>query len=78
MRSGIPTLARKALLQYPQSQEETGWFRGVFPADPPFDTMLPTFCMIWPVALWDYFLLTNDRSLLEAVWPNMERLIVGY
>ena len=74
---GDTLLARKALLQYPQSQEETGWFRGVFPSDPPFDPILPTFCMIWPVALWDYFLLTNDRSLLDAIWPALERLIVA-
>ena len=74
---GDTALARKALLQYPQSQEETGWFRGVFPSDPPFDPILPTFCMIWPVALWDYFVLSDDRSLLEAVWPNLERLVTA-
>ena len=33
--------------------------------------------MIWPVALWDYFLLSEDRSLLETVWPNVERLIAA-
>src|SRR5689334_25000668 len=70
-------LARKAPLQYPQSQDESGWFRGVFPADPPFPTLLPTFCLLWPVALWEYFLLTADRSLLEHVWPNVERLILA-
>jgi alpha-L-rhamnosidase len=74
---GDTALARKALLQYPQSQEESGWFRGVFPSDPPFDPILPTFCMIWPVALWDYFVLSGDRSLLEAVWPNLERLVAA-
>ena len=61
---GDTALARKALLQYPQSQEESGWFRGVFPSDPPFDAILPTFCMIWPVALWDYFL--SDRRPYAA------------
>ncbi len=72
---GDTALARKALLQYPQSQEESGWFRGVFPSDPPFDAILPTFCLIWPVALWDYFVLTEDRTLLQAVWPALERLV---
>ncbi len=74
---GDALLARKSLLQYPQSQEPTGWFRGVFPSDPPFDPILPTFCMIWPVALWDYFLLTSDKTLLEAVWPALEKLVVA-
>jgi len=74
---GDTALARKALLQYPQSQDETGWFRGLFPADPPFNAILPTFCCLWPVALWEYFLLTGDRSLLEAVWPNVERLVAA-
>lgn len=72
---GDTALARKALLQYPQSQEESGWFRGVFPSDPPFDPILPTFCMIWPVALWDYFVLSEDRTLLQEVWPALERLV---
>jgi alpha-L-rhamnosidase len=72
---GDTALTRKALLQYPQSQDETGWFRGLFPADPPFDNLLPTFCCLWPAALWDYFRLTADRTLLEQVWPNIQRLV---
>ncbi len=74
---GDSALARKALLQYPQSQDDSGWFRGIYPADPPFDPILPTFCFLWPVALWEYFLHSNDRTLLESVWPNLERLIAA-
>lgn len=74
---GDTQLARKALLQFPQSQNEAGWFKGVFPSDTDFDAILPTFCFLWPVALWDYFLLTGEVSLLQAVWPNLERLIAA-
>jgi hypothetical protein len=71
---GDTLLARKALLQYPQSQGENGWFRGIFPADPPFDPVLPTFCCLYPVAVWEYFLLTEDRTLLSEVWQCVSRL----
>lgn len=71
---GDSALARKAFLQYIQSQDDSGWFRGVFPSDPPFDPVLPTFCCLLPVAVWEYFLLTEDKTLLTELWEGIQKL----
>ena len=71
---GDTLLARRGLAQFPLGANEKGWFPGVYPAEPPWDPVLPTFCFLWLLALWDYFLLSGDRSLLEEVWPAVDRL----
>ena len=71
---GDTLLARRGLAQFPLGANEKGWFPGVYPAEPPWDAVLPTFCFLWLVALWNYFLLSGDRSLLEEVWPAVDRL----
>ena len=71
---GDTKLARRGLAQFPLGADEKGWFPGVYPAEPPWEPVLPTFCFLWLVALWDYFLLSGDRSLLEEVWPAVDRL----
>ena len=71
---GDTKLARRGLAQFPLGANEAGWFPGVYPAEPPWDPVLPTFCFLWLVALWDYFSLSGDRTLLEAVWPAVDRL----
>ena len=71
---GDTQLARRGLSQYPHGANEQGWFPGVYPAEPPWEPILPTFCFLWLVALWDYFLLSGDRKLLEEVWPAVDRL----
>ena len=71
---GDTLLARRGLAQFPLGADAKGWFPGVYPAEPPWEATLPTFCFLWLVALWDYFLLSGDRSLLEEVWPAVDRL----
>ncbi len=71
---GDTKLARRGLAQFPLGANERGWFPGVYPAEPPWDPVLPTFCFLWLVALWDYFLLSGDKTLLETVWPAVDKL----
>jgi alpha-L-rhamnosidase len=87
---GDTKLARRAWLQYAQSQGVTdgfnggatppphhheNWLRCLYPSAPPFDTVLPTFNCLWFNGLWEYFMLTGDRSLLTQVWPAAEALL---
>ncbi len=87
---GDTKLARRAWRQYAQSQCVTDafggdapapahhsepWVKCVYPAAPPFDSVLPTFNCIWLMGLWEYFLLTGDRSLLEEIWPQVQALV---
>lgn len=87
---GDTRLARRAWQQFAQSQGVTdawggdgpapahhseAWVKCVYPAAPPFDSVLPTFNCIWLCGLWEYFLLTGDRDLLAAVWPAVQALV---
>ena len=41
---GDTALARRGLSQFPLGANEKGWFPGVYPAEPPWEPILPTFC----------------------------------
>lgn len=88
---GDTLLTRRAWRQYAQSQRvldawggegpapehhAAAWVKCVYPAAPPFDSVLPTFNCIWLTGLWEYFLLTGDRSLLDEVWQAVQSLVL--
>jgi alpha-L-rhamnosidase len=67
---GDETLIRKALRQKGQSLNEEGITWGVYPTD--WDGgRLPSFTLIWVSTLWDYYLYTGDRDLLQEVFPKV-------
>lgn len=87
---GDTLLARRAWRQYGESQGTTDaysgpgdapahhaqpWVKCVYPAAPPFDSVLPTFNCIWLCGLWEYFLLTGDARLLHDLWPRIRELL---
>lgn len=87
---GDHALARRAWIQFAESQQALDafdggaappphhaepWIKGLYPAAPPFDTVLPTFSCIWLSAAWEHFLLTADQALLGVLWPAVDRLV---
>jgi len=67
-------LIRKALKQKAQSQNEEGMTWGVYPTD--WDgARLPTFTLIWVYTIWDYYLFSADKELVQELFPNVQKAL---
>jgi alpha-L-rhamnosidase len=71
---GDLALVRQGLRQIGQSQTQEGVTMGIYPTDWSYG-ILPTFTLIWIVSLWDYFVFSGDRALLEELFPAVERVV---
>ena len=71
---GDLALIRNGVRQIGQSQTNEGMTMGIYPTDWSFG-ILPTFTLIWVVSLWDYYLFSGDRDLLDELFPAVERVV---
>lgn len=65
-------IARRCLQLFAQAQRDDGQFACVAPA---YHRMAhEDFSLIWVLGLWEHWSVTGDASLVEELWPNLQRL----
>ena len=64
-------MARKAIIEFAESQTPDGWIPGVVPSPHPFN--VPTWGMRFPVIAWEYYLYTGDRETLVSSYEAVTR-----
>jgi alpha-L-rhamnosidase len=67
-------LIRHGLRNIAQSQREDGWTMGIYPTEWSYG-ILPTFTLLWIIALHDYYLYSGDEDLLRELFPVITRVI---
>lgn len=80
-------LARKEIIQASQSQTETGAICTAWPSyiphtlrdhEPKSGSELPDQAMSWGASVYDYYLYSGDKTLLEKVYTNLMRVREWY
>ena len=70
---GETRLTRKCLRQLAAVQAPEGWIPAVGPVRA--GTLIPDFCCYWVSILYEYYLHSGDRDLLEELYPALRRLL---
>ncbi|GMV83042.1 MAG: hypothetical protein AMXMBFR7_42260 [Planctomycetota bacterium] len=70
-----PRLVRRCLKLWADTQKPSGQMFDVVPAWR--ETDLPDYTLIWLLVLRDFWALTGDRKLVEALWPCVEKIFAS-
>jgi alpha-L-rhamnosidase len=71
---GDTRLINQALRQKGQSLNEEGMTWGIYPTD--FEGgRLPSFTLIWVATLWETYLHTGDRAIVEELYPKIRKAL---
>ena len=73
---GDTLLMRRGLRQIAQSQREDGVTHGCYPSAG--ENILPDFTCIWIISLWEYYLHSGDRALLEELFPGVLKALAWF
>lgn len=69
-------LAKKALLQFASSQNETGLIETVYPSS--LEQTILSYNLLFPIFLKDYYLYTGDTETLQKLLPVAEKIIAAF
>jgi len=68
-------LVRKGLRDIAHSQRIDGITNCFAPGDLGPCTPIPSFTLIWILSMWDYYMWSGDRALVEELYPNVKKAI---
>lgn len=72
---GDTKLAARYLREIAQSQQPDGMVASYYPAPP---LIVADDCLEWVMTVWDYYMYTGDRALLQELYPVITKLIAGF
>lgn len=72
---GDTALARQMWREIARSQHEDGITNCFAPGDLGPCTPIPSFCLIWILSIWDYYLYTGDKDLVAELYPNVKKAL---
>jgi len=70
---GETELAKKALTEFAQSQDEKGYLSANYPTGNRIN--IPTYALQWTNMLWEYYQKTQDKKTLENLYPVLVKLM---
>lgn len=72
---GDTKLPARFLRQVAHSQQPDGMVAAYYPAPP---RIVADDCLEWVLMVWDYYMHTGDRALIEELYPVITKLIAGF
>jgi len=73
---GDTRLIARCLRQIGQSQLSEGITSAVWPKKTP--STLPDYSLLWIISLWDYYQYTDNRDLVEELYPRVKRALAWF
>ncbi|MCK4617594.1 hypothetical protein KAT45_01700, partial [Candidatus Aerophobetes bacterium] len=73
---GDTRLIARCLRQIGQSQLPEGITSAVWPKKWP--SILPDYSLLWIISLWDYYQYTDNRDLVEELYPRVKRALAWF
>lgn len=70
---GDTMLIAKGLRQFAREQREDGWFKTLCPGSTIHNIV--DYLPLWVITLREYYLFTGDMSLLNELYPNVQKLM---
>jgi alpha-L-rhamnosidase len=70
---GDMKLIAKGLRQFAREQNEDGWFKTLCPGSTNHNIV--DYLPLWVICLWDYYLFSGDKKLIEELYVNVGKLM---